>query len=360
MSATATEPEFTAIYFDSNILIGHRWPTARPELHNLLQLAQWWEIATFFPDPVIQEVEAHWRRAFESAESQLQTARRKLAKTTFPTNVDVTAVHATSQTVLEQWREASAAVVAQLGIRHVAFTTRSIQEVFGYATRYVRPFALDGEGKGFQDTVIMLSVLDHLRDQTGTRGVLVTEDDDFKSLSYEIFDSTFEPTRLRILNLKTAFDELFHPYFAHTRIQPYLALREAAEEKVRARMDELRDFVSSRLTPEMFHPSFGETIIRILEVAKVEVRRVDLPFPEEAPTNLTVDVTIRLAITCKVVVSTDPAAFRWFLGEVSAPATPPTEREKTAVTLGVIQASGAVVEGKLTELRLSDLARDDF
>lgn len=195
---------------------------------------------------------------------------------------------------------------------------------------------------------------------TKPENAFVTDDSDFKNLSYGIFDTTFEERRLRILNLKAAFNDLFNPYFDHTRVKPYRRLRDASDEMARAKAEELREFVSSRLTHDMIGTSFGDTIIKILNVERVDIRGVDLPFPEEPPTNVTIDVTIKVTITCKVVMATDLSAFAIFTGQVSGPAAPPTEREKVALALGVVQASGVVVDGDLRELHLVDLAKDDF
>ena len=360
MARELTQPDFNAIYFDSNILIGYRWPaTTRPELHNLLRFASWWNIPTFFPDAVLHEVEAHWRREFEKAASQLKSAARKLSRATVPAASEVVATYLPAGTVIERFGQASTEAIAQLGIRRVEFPQRSAQELFRFATTYEKPFSVDGEGKGFQDVVILLSVLDHVRDHDDVRGVLVTDDGDFKNLNYSVFTPGFDVARLQILDLKTAFNRLFEPYFDQTRVRPYRRLREAAEQMAQAKMDEMREFVASRITSDMFRPSIGDTIIQVLALDKLDIRRVDLPFPDETPKDVSINVTISIMTTCRVVVSTDFAWLRALSGELNTSPASPTEREKLATSFGLIQATGIVVNGELKELRLAELTRDD-
>src|SRR5690242_7514985 len=212
MTADQNRPRFNAIYFDTNILVGHRWPEPRPAFQGLLRLARWWKIAIFFPEPTLTEAESHWLRKVEEAVGELTGACRRLPRIAAPVPCEVTVKHPTASDLLNEFRARTEAALKLFDVSRAGFTSRSSKEVFEYATRYVRPFSRNEEGKGFQDAIIFLSVLDHVRDHDDISGVLVSNDGDMKGLDYTVFARDLNAARLRVLGFDAAFEELFRPY----------------------------------------------------------------------------------------------------------------------------------------------------
>jgi hypothetical protein len=355
-----TPPAFNAIFFDTNILLANHWPEPAPALYNLLTLASWWKIGRCLPEAVLEEVECHWSRNVRSAADRLNSARQNLIKDAMPVSCEVTFDHTSLSTLQERFRESTEKAIAHFGISRIAFTQRTTQEIFGYAARYIAPFATEKEGKGFQDAVILLSILDHLRDHPDVRAVFVTKDSDFAKLDYRQFVPDFDPARLQVVDFERVFHDLYEPYFDETRVKPYRSLLEAAERMAKADLPRIGEFVVANLTAEILRPSPAEKIREILSVEKIDIRGVDLPFPEETPTTTTVEITIKIMITCKALVATDMNALRAFFGGLNLAPEPPREEEKSLTGFGLIEAAGEVVEGELKSITPKTLTKDDF
>jgi hypothetical protein len=348
------------LYVDSNILIGHGWPEPRPALHNLLRIAAWWDIAVFFPEPTLLEVERHWCRKVEEALDTLHSAGKKLSKTAHPVSCKPTIAHDPLPEMLKQFRGLTANAIEQFGIQRVTFTGRSSEEIFDYATRYVRPFAPDGEGRGFQDAVIFLSMLDHAMTDRGRASVFVTNDSDFRKLQIREFVADLAQDRLRIADFDMAFNQLVMPYVDETRIKPYRRLSKAAEDLSQTRIADIRTFAATNLTLDMLRTSLGDTARQVIGVDDVSIRRVDLSFPEAPTATAIVDISIKISLICRAIVATDFSVFQVLLGEADAERVAPTEHQKILSAYAIIEARGHIVEGELRDIELCRLAKDEF
>lgn len=356
----ADDRPFDAMYFDSNMLIANHWPEPLPELANTLDLALWWKIAVSVPKAVLDEVQSHWEREIQDSLAAVRGSRGKLLKAARPLVIDVPAVDLDLADLSGRYQQVATETIKRFRIQIVDFTKRSTMEMFAHATRYTRPFAPKGEGKGFQDAVILASVLDHLEAIAPSKAVLITKDGDFVNANYQAFVPTFEPERLRVIDLTTAFEELFHPYFDETRVKPYRKLLAEAEELTRADVNKLREFAASRLTPDMLRPQIGDRILQVLSVDTLDIRSVQVPFPEN-DTTTHIDISIRVMGTCSVRVLTDWSALRGLFGGMSLSTDPtPKEGEKKVSWLGLIEAKGSVVNGKLQKISLDSLAADEL
>jgi predicted nucleic acid-binding protein len=357
---SARRPNFGAIYFDTNVLLEAHWPEPAPVLNNLLLLSGWWQIERCIPEPVLSEVECNWRRKVHAGIDSLRTAQRTLAKAASPIACDVSATHTPATQLEAQFIVATADAIAHFGVTRVPFTRRSIEEVFAYAAQYVRPFAAKGEGKGFKDAVILLSILDHLRDRPDTNGVLVTNDSDFKEVDYRVFESTFSPDRLRVMNADEAFKDVFEPYFDETRVKPYRELMQTANTMVRARADELRAFVAAHLTADMLRRGPFDSVRQILSLDRLDVMSVDLPFPERDLAELEINIEIRVAAQCNALVLTDYRGLRALFGGVTnLGAESSKEEERILSWFGVVRASGTVVGGQLRNIAFQGLTTSE-
>jgi hypothetical protein len=350
---------FDAMYFDSNILLANHWPDPLPELRNTFDLARWWKIATCIPAPVLEEVECHWHRELQESLATVRGSRGKLLKAARPIDLKVAETDVDFAQLQHSYDEMVTNAIKHFDIHVIDFTRRSAQEVFGYATRYKRPFAPKGEGKGFQDAVILLSVLDHLETHAEVSGVLITKDLDLANLNYRSFAPKFEPARLRVLDLKAAFEELFHPYFDETRVKPYRKLQAEAEQLARAEIGKLREFAASRLTPDMLHTSVGDRILQIVSVDSLDLRTVQVPFPDNDAVS-EIDISIKVMGTCNVRVVTDLSALRSLFGGISVSTDPATrEQEKKLSWFGLVEATGLVADGTLREITPRLLTADE-
>lgn len=358
--STDETPGFNCMYFDTNVLVGYRWPTPAPALYNLFRFGQWWKVTPFIPAPVIDEADAHWTRRVAEGLDGVAAASKKVRKASSPIACDVKVTHPTTMELAEQFRAAAKNTISYFGIETVPYTQRTTQEMFAFATRQLSPFAKDSEGKGFQDAVILVSVLDHLRDHPELRGALVTDDGDFAKLDYSAYISDFDATRLRVMKFDAVFRQLYRSHFNETRVKPYRRLLEAAEEFVKQRMNDVQNFVECRLTAEMIRPSFSDTVRSVGSIEQIQIRRVDFQFPEDEPINVELEITIKLLVTARGVVVTDFNMVRAFFGETDLPPAPVKEQEKKLSAFVMIRAVGEVVERELKNIDFRELLSDEM
>jgi hypothetical protein len=352
-------PPFGVLYFDSNILLANHWPQPLPTLANTFELARWWNISACLPAPVLEEVENHWLRELHDSVTVLRSARGKVLKAARPVEVAVSDVGVDIRILHENYQEMAANAIETLGVSVVEFTRRSAEEIFGHATRYRRPFAAKSEGKGFQDAVILLSILDNLNQHPDLSAVFVTNDRDFDDVDCGVFVPGFHRDRFRVLDLDSCFDELYRPHFDETRVKPYRKLLQQADDLARSMVQNLRDFAIALLTPDMLSPLPGDRILRIESFDTFEVRFVQVPFPESNSMS-NVDIAIKVMATCNVRVVTDLAFIRSVFGGISTSTDPATrESNKNLTWLGLIEASGSIVDGSLRALTPKSVARDE-
>lgn len=352
-------PPFGALFFDSNILLANHWPQPLPGLANTFELARWWNIAACLPAPVLEEVECHWLRELQDSVSALRSAGGKVLKAARPMECVVPDMDTDVRALHENYLKAVAKAIDTFGISVVEFTRRSTEEIFGHATRYRRPFAAKSEGKGFQDAVILLSILDYLSQHAGLSAVFVTKDGDFGDVDCGAFVPGFDRDRFRVLDLGACFDELYHPYFDETRVKPHRKLMAEADELARAMTAKLRDFAITLVTPDMLRPVLGDRISQIVSFDTFDVRSVQVPFPESSSVSK-VDVAIKVMTTCNVRVVTDLALLRSLVGGISTSTDPATrESNKKLTWLGLIEATGLFVDGSLRDLIPTRVTTDE-
>jgi hypothetical protein len=50
-------PDFNAIYFDTNALLGAAWPNPSVTLHNVFVVGAWWSVEIIIPQSLVLEAE---------------------------------------------------------------------------------------------------------------------------------------------------------------------------------------------------------------------------------------------------------------------------------------------------------------
>jgi hypothetical protein len=301
-----TPPEYNAIYFDSNELLANGWPEPSVRLSNLLHIGRWWKMQPFIPQPVLDETEAHWRRGVEANISKLNSAKKELERVTRPVVSDVKVDYTRIDEMCRQYEAIREKALENHLISVVPYPNRGVYFFFKRATKYVMPFEKDREGKGFQDAVILQSVLDHLHKKSDLNGVLITMDGGMKQAQIREFLPKFDSSRLRFSTLDEAWHSLFEYHFDQNVVQPWAEERKNALAAVEALEHLWREFLASNLTEPMLRAGgFGQpmTVIKLLSVDSVKVSFVDTPIPDlDADPDRPVRVLISLSAECTAIV----------------------------------------------------------
>lgn len=366
--AEAPHPDFQAIYLDTNMLKGEGWPTPSILLNNLFRFAVWWGIRVFLPEPVLKEAYEHWLRGVKDGISGLGSATRNLERLSGPVKCEIRSEHTPIENIIEEYGKKVDEALKDYSISSIPFTKRSTEEVFGFATKYLMPFAHDGKGKGFQDAVILLSILDHLNSYTEVKAILITADKAFKEAAFMHFIPGFDSARLKIVDsLTVAYESLWEPYFDETVIKPYRQEVEAVQAAVGSINPELKKFVRLHLSRDMLKPGYGDTIQEIISVDDVRVVSIETPLPKSGESlNRTVTILIRVSADCSVHVSRDLSYVMPFYGRLYGKAPVgkldvpplPEELDIELTWYGGINATAEIVDGKFQNITLQSLVPD--
>lgn len=176
---------------------------------------------------------------------------------------------------LESYRIKASAAIEDLGLRPVAMTSRSLDDVFQLALAKKAPFHPKTDA-GFKDMVILLSVLDHLEHEP-VASVLVTEDARF--LETDIPElTTASNLPLRIVTVETVTSEL-EAALNQIRADAWQGDRSRAEDSIVSAWEDLSVFVAGNL--DRIQDCFFLRPGRVHSARPTVLVEVSTPFPPE-------------------------------------------------------------------------------
>jgi hypothetical protein len=160
------------IYLDTNILIQAGWPSISVKLRSLLTLSRALQLSVVIPEPVEREMKANWFRDLETRLTKLTKEEcsfvavlNDIVEDREPPHYDHFDLGSiegdydrTVQSVKDEWR-----------IGTTPFSSASLDDLFQMAIDKMPPF--EDRGTGFQDAVILCSVIDDLKNFPGTAGI---------------------------------------------------------------------------------------------------------------------------------------------------------------------------------------------
>ncbi len=322
-------------------------------LGNLLYGARsWWSIPTFIPEPVLAEAEEHWFRDLQDELSRFRSAAQQVERRAGSVPCETRVEHTPLDELRERYRTARDQTMRRYEIRIAPFGTKTVPELFGLATRYVLPFKDGGQGAGFQDAVILQSVLEHLHPEENRKGIFITQDAALKKTSLEAFFPGFNPNKLEFMELRVVWERLFRSYFDATVARPWREERKNALDAANASISVWRDFLSSALKEPMLrdNSSFGTrvTALRLLSVDSVTIRNVDTPIPEldENP-DRNVTISVEGTAECTALLKKEHFDFLGVLSDlpgIERPPDPPEIVEGKIHWSGKIRATADIVD----------------
>lgn len=294
------EPRMTSVfqrlYFDSSVLIGAKWPIGSAQLNTLATLARDVDVELFLPEPVAQELEAHWIRKFCEVCSQARSRVDKIAEWIFPVSVEFPALTLPDEAAVRaDYRRAAEGLQEKLNLKSSPATTRPTAHFFDLAVRHHPPFG--EQGRGFQDAVILFSVIDHLRAAEGVVAGLLTSDEMLghpESLGLareagvviEGFNKMEQVMALLTGRLRVARRERWEQDC------------QAAEAALTAARQQIQDFVAENLSVSERDLGLWSRLVTVRELQIERLLSVRTPFPpervegQEVPINFDLEVLI--------------------------------------------------------------------
>jgi hypothetical protein len=163
-------------YFDAEPMLGTGWPNINTRMQNILFLARSFSVEVVLPLAVEDQLVEHRVREYIRKQQTILSHIDDLNTLTSNTDITLTApskvaVDRLRETLLAKW------ATAKQQFQSAPYTQRPLTDFFGMAIRQEQPFG--EEGKGFQDAVILSSVLQHLQQSPVAGAVFISRDKDF-------------------------------------------------------------------------------------------------------------------------------------------------------------------------------------
>jgi hypothetical protein len=351
--------DFNALYLDTNVLVELNWPAPSVKLENLFTLALWSKVAVFLPSPVEKEVQEHWLRGVRERLAGLESAKDQFERITRQVTGTAEVRYESEQELLTRYRDSATEVKKRFNILGCPMTTRPLTEFFDLATRYVLPFEYDKKkkGKGFQDAVILSSVLEHLKANTRIAGVFVTGDDVFSKVDIGEFMPSCTEVNLKVLTLEETDKALYDSYWDEHIKKPWKEEEANAKAAVEALMPELRKFIETNIDKSMLRPGTFDKLIELGGIEKVDVFYVTTPIPVPGKPDRTVRIAIAVRALYHAVVEKDLALARALLAGTwaDAPAIGPFRSTTEITWTGGVEATAEVEDRKYTSIKFMSL-----
>lgn len=352
--------DFNAIYLETEVLVRSGWPALSVEMENVFKLAHLWEIPIFLPEPVERQIEERCIRQLVSSAAALNGAVKKTARLLSPLKLTATAECANEEDFRRAYRRAADDIKRIFRIAAIPFSSHKVSGLFELAIRYRLPFESKegkgdgrGEGKGFQDAVILAAVLEHLVDNPKIKGVLVTADGVFSKVDFDDFGDNYSRLSLKIMTLDELWKLLYGKYWEENIKAPWHEEMANAGAAVKAALPQLRQFIESRLTPDMIPLGLGSKVVEVLSVDQVEVYYAHTPIPDPSAPNRHVRFAVSLGAKGRALIERDYSYTKLIWKNYSGPLSEQVEDELYWV--GGVEASADIIDRQFTSISFEQL-----
>jgi hypothetical protein len=294
-------PDFDRLYLDTTILRKSSWPHVSAELGFLLELARNFGIEVLIPEPVETEREEQWLRDLSAATQKYNTAISRRSDLLKVVGVGVNEQNEDPpEAFREKYRAAAESAKKTNSIKTIPITTRSVGDFLKLAVARTAPFQISGDKvTGFQDTAILLSILDDLTVCKKARCALLSEDDVFSKASAV---SAAEGKTIRHVRTIDEIWKILAEEIKPEYVRWWETQREAIRAEVAAQQEPIIELVQSFVTPDMI----GHRVKAIQSIGSPRVIVVEIPFPrlplEPGPYVTREGATLKISATLAMTV----------------------------------------------------------
>ena len=287
-----------AVYFDTNPLIAAGWPNASAQLLSVMQLIERLEIQMCLPETVQQELEEHQIRELGEHWSRINSQIEKL---TGKTESFLPVQQLPPLPSRENLRAGLRKLASGLTGRFVSVpvTKRPLSEFLNLAI--TRRATFKEGGQGFQDAVILCTVLDHMTASGQHNACLVSRDAAFQS------DGTQELAKATGVTLKVLGDLNDLAKLLERNLTSLAMAQLAREQKIwqaalEGRFGELQAFLTDKLEIDPSEIEVFGTVKRLLAVKVLTIEKAHTPLDaiDAAMRWLSVFAEVKVILTLEV------------------------------------------------------------
>lgn len=307
------------IYFDSGLLLGAGWPAVSGGLEALFTHASALKIALFLPEPVEVELEHKWVRTLETNRSRLEDCAKEFNRQIARVGKSELALTTPNvEDVLAKYKMTVDALKKKWQLQPVPFTSRPVTDFFRMAARKQLPF--EEKDKGFRDTVILFSVIDHLQKTPEVTGWLGSSDGVFKRTDIKEFIKV-AGTQLLVYDKVNDLLDAVRGIVADVVKFVWQADEKKALAALRAELPRIQEFVSTNLQVSELdiQPAYG-LLTRLERVEVLDITKVRTPLPtklrSDAPVPILAEIALKLHIIVRMLPVPSPRLLK--VGEMSS------------------------------------------
>lgn len=293
-------PPFTRIYFDTNVLIAANWPKPSAALERLLSLAQVFKVSVFVPKAVEDELEQHWNRLFDERYTKAKKSFADLKKHAAESDVNLDDVAVVKKDVaIAAYQKKGKKLKEEWKIETVPLTLRATDELFRMAVCDEPPF--QEKDVGFQDTIIYLSVLDHLVKEPKHVGAFISQDRIFSDPKVLDHAKAAGVSIEVYTNIEDVYKELDNRLESVMK-QAWDRDKKRAEDALTQRLSDIQKFLAENLEISEDDLGFGRSILAVRNLEVQRVRNVETPFLLDRKENEAVRISFEIELTVTLEV----------------------------------------------------------
>jgi hypothetical protein len=267
--------DFDRLYLDTSILRKSNWPHVSAELGFLLELAKNFKIQVVIPEVAEIEREEQWVRDLAAASQKCVAAMTKRAGVLKAVGLTLAEQHRddSPDALREKYRTAAQSAKDANGIATAPLTNRGVAEFLKLAVTRTPPFQMTGDKvTGFQDTLILLSLIDDLNACGRAICVLLSDDGVFSQIS-----AVSKAEGKAVQHLRTV-DDVWK--ILAGEIEPDLVnwwndQKAAIQTELEAQHEKISDLLKAFISPDMV----DYRVKAVESIGPLHFFVVEMPFP---------------------------------------------------------------------------------
>jgi hypothetical protein len=352
--------------------LGAGWPTPSAQLLQVMNQAEKLGFPLCLPEVVIQELEGHWIRElveeWSGANGQIGNLNKKARSVVRFDKLPALPGH-------DQLRSELRALVADFNkrFRIVPTTQRPLAEFVSLAI--TRGATFKDEGRGFQDAVILCSVVDDMTTNGFAGAFIVTQDGAFKSSGAAALAGAAGVT-LKVVTTLDELEGLLREHFNAIVRDYYDQEHRELMEALKQRMSDLETYIVENLTVAPGDLQVAGTVKKIESLQVVSIENVHRGFfleheqPQD-PNRVRVSADVKILLSLDVERYSLPDSPRMKVGGALAPRPEPGSNPfalffemsaKAHEAIAVVEAEAIKTETGYSDLRFTGtyLKRSDW
>lgn len=273
-----------AIYFDTNIFRKIKKEFDSPEFQNLQKLCQELNISINVPEVVLQEWLFHHtseraKKFIDKINSSYEELKSYVVSTS-DISVEINETEILLKSRKDLIEKVNSSVINVLNTPKL-----EMDVLINRAVQKIRPFK--SEDKGFRDTIILFTILEHAKSYKRGEHLLITNDSDFY---HEDVYKTAREHEVKLILIKTIPDAIDHLQSFLKKAYKAIFMRRAKlfEDFLVSKQDDILEYIndnasfsdmffSRELTTDRF---FYKTIKKINSIELVEITKASAGFLE--------------------------------------------------------------------------------